>query len=187
MGAGFKVGRHRNGGRDGPSRVASVSRNIWRTPAYVRLVSSISVHEAGRERWWRSVAAMVAIGGRWTEGSVFAEKRLFEVQSMVGEVSGHYERPPARQGAGRACGQWARAPTPRKARGYLAPTGTWRAAEGGAESAEEGGGAIEERTGATAHLDSVLEGVKANQVDSLVLNKATSPLSASTGGAARRG
>ena len=33
---------------------------------------------------------------------------------------------------------WASAPTPKKARGYLAQTGNWRAAEGGAERAEMG-------------------------------------------------
>ena len=68
-------------------------------------------------------------------------------------------RPPARQGAGRACGQWASAPTPQKARGYLAPTGTWRAAEGGAERVEMGCVAMEERAGARGRRHTVLEGV----------------------------
>ena len=68
------------------------------------------------------------------------------------------DRLPGRERGGHAV-NGPRAPTPQKARGYLAPTGNWRAAEGGAESAEEGGGAMEERTGATAHLDAVPVGM----------------------------
>ena len=79
-------------------------------------------------------------------------------------------------------------PTPQKARGNLAPTGNWRAAEGGAERVEMGCVAIEERAGARG--GAVTPCWKACrqirfEVDSLILNEATSPLCASTGGAAR--
>ena len=114
--------------------------------------------EAGGRHWLRGEVTWY----HWSTGvlcTAVGYVRFLRTSRETASSRDIYVRPPARQGAGRACGHWASTPTPKKARGYLARSGNWRAAEGGADRAEMGCVAMEERTGARARRHAVPEGV----------------------------